>query len=68
VPLIVCGLASLQDHPLIGRPVAAGLRELVLSRGNTGHVALYRYHDATDTALVLAIRHQREGGYLDEGS
>jgi hypothetical protein len=41
------------------------LRELVISRGRSGYVALYDYDVMTDTALVLAIRHQREGGYSD---
>jgi plasmid stabilization system protein ParE len=60
VPLIVGALRTLRDHPLIGRPVEADLRELLISRGRTGHVALYRYNPATDVALVLRIRHQRE--------
>ena len=50
-------------HPLIGRPVEQGLRELVVSRGRTGYLALYRYREAEDAVLVLAIRHQREAGY-----
>lgn len=59
-PLIVGGLAVLDDHPLIGRPAEAGLRELLISRGRTGYVALYRFDPATDTVLVLRVRHQRE--------
>jgi plasmid stabilization system protein ParE len=58
--LIVEALDVLKGHPLIGRPVEAGLHELVISRGRTGHVALYRYQVEHDRALVLAIRHQRE--------
>jgi len=57
------GLGILRQHPLIGREADAGLRELVISRGRSGYVALYRYDVASDTALILAIRHQREGGY-----
>jgi plasmid stabilization system protein ParE len=53
----------LRRHPLIGRPVEAGLRELLISRGKTGYVALYRHELAADAVLVLAIRHQRELGY-----
>jgi hypothetical protein len=45
---------------MIGRPVEAGLRELLISRGRSGYVALYRYDPAADTAVVLAIRRQRE--------
>jgi len=38
-------------------------RELIISNGHTGYVALYRWFDATETALVLRVRHQRESGY-----
>ena len=61
-PLIVGALRALAEHPLIGRQVEAGLRELLISRGRSGYVALYRYDPISDTALVLAIRHQREQG------
>jgi plasmid stabilization system protein ParE len=54
------GLRTLKDHPLIGRPVEADLRELLISRGRTGYIALYRYNPANDVVLVLRIRHQRE--------
>ncbi len=65
-PLIARGLTVLQEHPLVGRPVAGGLRELILSRGSTGYLALYRYLEAADTVTILAIRHQRESGFLDD--
>ena len=60
VPLILGGLRTLKDHPLIGRPVEADLRELLISRGRTGYIALYRYNPASDVVLVLRVRHQRE--------
>jgi len=60
VPLILGGLRTLKDHPLIGRPVEADLRELLISRGRTGYIALYRYNPADDVVLVLRVRHQRE--------
>ena len=60
VPLILGGLRTLKDHPLIGRPVEADLRELLISRGRTGYIALYRYNPANDVVLVLRVRHQRE--------
>jgi len=63
VDLVVDALKILNDHPLIGRPVEQGLRELVISRGRTGYLALYDYDEATDLVVVLAIRHQRERGY-----
>ncbi|MBX9961672.1 MAG: type II toxin-antitoxin system RelE/ParE family toxin [Burkholderiales bacterium] len=59
-PLLAGALEVLKHHPLIGRPAEHGLRELLISRGRTGYVALYRYDVSSDTALVLAIRHQRE--------
>jgi plasmid stabilization system protein ParE len=64
-PIIVSALQALRLHPLLGRPVEYRLRELLISRGRTGYVALYEYDAATDTALVLAIRHQREIGFGD---
>lgn len=59
------GLKLLEDHPLVGRPAELGYRELLISRGRTGYVALYKYEVERDAAIVLAIRHQREGGFLD---
>ena len=55
-------IAHLARHPLVGRIVEHGLRELVISRGQTGYVALYRFDAAHDQVIVLAIRHQRELG------
>jgi plasmid stabilization system protein ParE len=59
------GLKILEDHPLVGRPAELGYRELLISRGRTGYVALYKYDVARDAAIILAIRHPREGGFLD---
>jgi plasmid stabilization system protein ParE len=36
----------------------------LISRGRTGYVALYRHEPIADAVLVLAIRHQRELGYI----
>ncbi|TAK86180.1 MAG: type II toxin-antitoxin system RelE/ParE family toxin [Betaproteobacteria bacterium] len=63
VALIMDALDLLRLHPLVGRPVEQGLRELVISRGRTGYVALYKYDEASDRVTVHAIRHQREAGY-----
>ena len=60
---IIEATGVLARHPLIGRPVEAGLRELVISRGSTGYVALYRYLPKEDRVDVLAIRHHREAGF-----
>jgi addiction module RelE/StbE family toxin len=55
----------LEDHPEIGRPTEPGssLRELVISHGKSGYVALYEHADAENMVRVVAIRHQREAGY-----
>lgn len=63
VGLIEEAVELLARHPLIGRPVEHELRELVISRGRTGYVALYTFEEDQDAVLILAIRHQREAGY-----
>jgi plasmid stabilization system protein ParE len=55
---------NLATHPLIGRRVEGDLRELVISYGATGYIALYRFDIQRDQVRVLALRHQREVGYL----
>jgi plasmid stabilization system protein ParE len=56
----------LADHPLLGREAEEGRRELILSRGRHGYVAKYRWLPAEDVVLILAVRHQREAGYIEE--
>jgi len=63
VNLIFSALDILVQHPEMGRKVHFGQRELVISRGRTGYLALYRYLPHLDRVLVLAVRHQRESGY-----
>jgi plasmid stabilization system protein ParE len=58
-------IAILADHPLIGRRVDGELRELVIMRGASGYIALYRFDPVRDIARILRIRHQREVGYRD---
>lgn len=65
---IIEALNVLEHNPLIGRPVAAGKRELVIGRRAHGYVALYRYVTEMDMVFVLAIRSQREAGYPDRDS
>jgi len=60
---IIQAIDVLEHHPLIGRPVEGGRRELVMGRPGRGYVALYRDLPALDTVVVLAIRSQREAGY-----
>ena len=61
--LIFESLEILARHPEIGRKVHFGQRELVISRGRAGYLALYRFLPQIDRILVLALRHQRESGY-----
>ncbi|HSW13570.1 MAG TPA: type II toxin-antitoxin system RelE/ParE family toxin [Solimonas sp.] len=63
VDLIAEAIQILANHPLIGRLVEDPIRELVISRGHSGYVALYSYEEASDVVLILAVRHQREAGY-----
>lgn len=58
-------IGILADHPLIGRRVEGELRELVISHGNSGYLALYRFDPARAVVRLLRIRHQREAGYRD---
>jgi len=63
IDLIEEAVTILKRHPLMGRLVESDLRELIISRGRTGYVALYSYEAEQDVVLILAIRHQREAGY-----
>lgn len=65
VAAISSAVAMLEHHPLIGRPVAQRLRELVISFGKTGFIALYRFIPAAAEVRILAIRHQRELDYAE---
>ena len=58
------GVSILDNHPEIGRTVAGSpLRELIISHGNTGYIALYRHSGTEGIIRVVAVRHQREAGY-----
>lgn len=64
---IIGALDVLESNPLIGRPMANGMRELVIGRRSHGYLALYRYVAEMDTVIVLAVRSQREAGYVERG-
>jgi plasmid stabilization system protein ParE len=53
----------LTDHPEIGRQMTGFVRELVISSGKTGYLAMYSYRAGRAQVRILAIRHQRELGY-----
>lgn len=62
--LIQQAIEVLELHPLMGR-LARGereLRELIISVGRSGSVALYQYDEVDRLVRVLGVRHQREAG------
>jgi plasmid stabilization system protein ParE len=52
-------------HPHLGRRVDQFRRELVISHGKSGYLAIYRFDPVRDLVRILRIRHQREAGYMD---
>lgn len=64
VELIEEAVQILKNHPLIGRLCDSHLRELVISRGKNGYIALYSFEEAKNTILINAIRRQKESGSL----
>ena len=65
VDKIRSAIRILDTHPEIGRRryTNSRLRELVISRGRSGYIALYAYFPATNRVRILSIKHQREVGY-----
>jgi plasmid stabilization system protein ParE len=63
VTAIQSAVDNLSAHPFIGRRIEGELRELTISYGQSGYVALYRFVASLDQVRVLAIRHQRELGF-----
>ena len=55
----------LKRHPDIGRVTSkAAKRELVISRGRTGYIAVYEFDKLTNIVVILAIKHQRENEFI----
>jgi plasmid stabilization system protein ParE len=63
VVAIQSAVENLAAHPLIGRRIEGEVRELVISYGQTGYIALYRFVVPQNEVRILAIRHQRELGF-----
>ena len=63
---IVEAINVLESNPLIGRPARDGKRELVIGRRAHGYLALYRFVAELDTVFVLAVRSQREAGFVGD--
>lgn len=60
------GIELLQEFPFTCRKAAPGnpfLRELVISFGAAGYIALFEIED-DETVTILAVRHQREDDYF----
>jgi len=58
------GVRTIARQPGIGRPaedIEPEYREWPFEFGESGYVVRYRYHQ--QTAVILAVRHQREAGY-----
>ena len=64
VKVIRQGVKVIAQQPEIGRPAREmdpQYREWLIDFGDSGYIALYRL--AGQTAVVLAVRHQKEIGY-----
>mgnify|MGYP003584294085 CR=1 FL=1 len=64
VQAIRSGVKLLAHQPSIGRPaedMAPEFREWLIDFGDSGYIALYHFDGKT--AVILAVRHQREAGY-----
>ncbi len=58
------GVKTLALQPGVGRPVEdmePGYREWMIDFGDSGYIALYHFDG--QTAVILALRHQKEIGY-----
>ena len=58
------GVKVVAQQPGMGRPVQdmePQYREWLIDFGDSGYIALYRYDG--QTAVIVAVRHQREAGY-----
>jgi plasmid stabilization system protein ParE len=64
VGVIRQGVTLLAKHPEVGRPVNemdAEYREWPIAFGSSGYIVLYHFDG--QTAIIVAVRHQREAGY-----
>ena len=58
------GVKTLALQPGVGRPaenMEPGYREWMIDFGDSGYIALYHFDG--QTAVILALRHQKEIGY-----
>ena len=71
VKLLTTAFRDVGSHPTMGKAYLAiqenesllGAREVKIRFGRVGYQFLFRYDEARDTVIILAIRHFREQGY-----
>ena len=61
--IVLDSLEVLTHSPEVGRPHRLPKRELIISRGKSGYLALYEFQPQKNRVFLLRIRHQRESGY-----
>ena len=64
IEVIENSLRNLIEQPQIGRPIenmSEDFREWIIKYSNSGYSALYNFDG--NTAIILAIRHQKEVGF-----
>jgi len=61
---IIQAISVLENNPFIGRLIHHDKRELVIGRRSHGYLALYRYITEIDVVFILALRSQKEAGYI----
>ena len=62
IDLIEGAIQILSQHPFVGRSYDMHIRELIISRGKSGYVALYSFDDIKNAILICSVRHQKESG------
>lgn len=64
VKTIRSSIKTIAQHPEIGRPaedMEPEFREWLVDFGDSGYIVLYHFDG--QTALIVAVRHQKEAGY-----
>ena len=70
VATIIESFGLLESIPLSGKAIdeSRGMRKHVISFGATGYIALYRYTEHDDCAVIARIYHQKEDYRADINS
>ena len=62
IGLIEGAIQILSEHPFVGRSCDMHIRELIISRGKSGYVAMYSFDEIKNAILICSVRHQKESG------